>query len=211
VRHWDEAEHVRQDLAHRLHDGPIQELTAAQLFIEGVVLRLEAEGGDESIQQSLQRGLTALKAATLGCRALMENLGPGIEGEGELALRLARVADPVLPAGEEAIRVPRSLGVLRPELALLLFRAVDELVTWLHQRRETLERVSVDLVGDVLSLSLVTRAHGIFPQLSDPSTLPQGWRNAVARGEVRSSEDGRILTLTLALPLSTAHADVANA
>jgi signal transduction histidine kinase len=54
--------------AHRLHDGPVQELTAAQLLMESAL------PADHEDADGLVRGLEALRAAILSTRQLMAEL-----------------------------------------------------------------------------------------------------------------------------------------
>jgi signal transduction histidine kinase len=72
-------ERLRQHFATRLHDGPVQELTAAQLFLDTAIMELREQGvvdlGDDS---PLQRGAEALRAAIASTRALMRE----VAGEG---------------------------------------------------------------------------------------------------------------------------------
>lgn len=79
----------REALAKRLHAGPVQDLTAAQLLIDATLLRIGQHGFDEQAHATLQRLHATLQAATRSCRRLMADLESADAGEGG-----ARVEDP---------------------------------------------------------------------------------------------------------------------
>jgi signal transduction histidine kinase len=64
----------RQELAGRLHDGPVQELTAAQLLLDSALWGVDLPAG---ARDPLEQGLGALRAAIAGCRTLMADLREG--------------------------------------------------------------------------------------------------------------------------------------
>lgn len=134
MREWIEAERVRERLAHQLHDGPIQELTAAQLFFDGLSLRMDALGVEPELRDGVERGLGALRQATLACRELMERLRPGIGVEGELEERLDRLVHGRWPEAfvETAVRSAAG-GTPGATTALIAFRVAEELLE--HARR----------------------------------------------------------------------------
>lgn len=61
----------RRGIATRLHDGPVQELTAAQLLLDSA---LWADGLPDAVRGTLERGLAALGMAMESCRRLMGEL-----------------------------------------------------------------------------------------------------------------------------------------
>ncbi|HWH31740.1 MAG TPA: histidine kinase [Egibacteraceae bacterium] len=164
---WDDAERVRQRLAHRLHDGPIQELTAAQLFLDGLALRMESDGADPALRQSLERGLEALRNATLGCRRLMDTLRPGLEGEGELAERLHRQVAERWPDAVVAVDVPAGFGTDAPADALRVYRVVEELLDEARERGAVVRRVDVAARLGRAEVSVALDAGGGFDLGSD--------------------------------------------
>jgi signal transduction histidine kinase len=65
---------VRGDRARtsaRLHDGPVQELTAATLLLDSA---LWGQAIDADAREPVEQGLAALRAAISSCRALMTDL-----------------------------------------------------------------------------------------------------------------------------------------
>lgn len=192
---WDEAERVRERVAHRLHDGPIQELTAAQLFLDGLALRLEEEQGDPVVRQSLERGLAALREATSGCRRIMESLRPGLDGEGELAERLLRAASELAPGAVAIVDLPPGLGRETPDVALSLYRVVEDLLDDAKARGAKVAELRV--VADGARLELTVTAAGTF----DPHTaafVAAAARLAALGGSLTIADDARRVSGVLA-------------
>jgi hypothetical protein len=62
-------------LAGRLHSGPVQQMTAAKLFVEAALMELRAEGGTGLGEDGmLSRGVASLTAAIESSRAIMGEL-----------------------------------------------------------------------------------------------------------------------------------------
>lgn len=66
----------RRRAAAALHDGPVQELTAALLFLDGATLGAGAIDGD-----LVRRGSDALRSAVMSCRAMMDDLSRPLPGQ----------------------------------------------------------------------------------------------------------------------------------
>ena len=198
---WDEAERVRQRLAHRLHDGPIQELTAAQLFLDGLALRMESDGADPALRQSLERGLEALRNATLGCRRLMDSLRPGLDGEGELAERLHRQVAERWPDAVVAVDVPASFGADVPADALLVYRVAEELLDEARDRGAAVRRVDVAAGHGKAEVSVALAAGASF-DLGSGALRRLAARLEAEGGSARVADGG--LVALLAVPLSGA-------
>lgn len=181
MREWVEAERVRERLAHQLHDGPIQELTAAQLFLDGLAMRMEAEDVAPDLRDGLRRGLEALRLATLACRDLMDRLRPGIGADGELQERLNRLVRERSPDAVVEIAVPPGAGGAGASPALMVFRVAEELLE--HARRAGAAVMGLKLQsaeGGALVLALA-----LEPAVPPPPVLPDSWRGAgiVVAGE----------------------------
>jgi signal transduction histidine kinase len=58
----------RRATASRIHDGPVQELTAAQLLLDSATWGAQLPA---SVNDPLQQGISALRSAIGGCRAIM--------------------------------------------------------------------------------------------------------------------------------------------
>lgn len=195
MQEQDEAERVRQRLAHRLHDGPIQELTAAQLFLDGLALRMEAQQVDGALRESLDRGLGALRNATAGCRQLMDSLRPGLEGEGELAERVRRVAAEVSPEAAVAVDVPSGFGRTRPAIALALYRTLEDVVDEARRARAALMRLDLVARDGRAELSVTLAGAALDPEAD--GLRPAQRRIAALGGALEAADAGRVLRATL--------------
>lgn len=200
---FDEAERVRRRLAHRLHDGPIQELTAAQLFLDGAIMRLD-DGRPEDLGDALDKGVQALRRATAACRSLMEQLGPGVEAEGELEMRLRRLAGEVDPAAPVEVRVPADFGHDHAGVALALYRVAEELLD--NVRRHAagrLDRLTLSVRGDDVRLEVADRGPGLPDEAGQRSGLALAEAQLGRLGgelELRSDSSGTRASASLRLP-----------
>lgn len=62
----------RQRVAARLHDGPLQALTAAQMLLDST---LPALGGQSAeVRNRLEQALRAIRDANAACRAIVDDL-----------------------------------------------------------------------------------------------------------------------------------------
>lgn len=195
MQEQDESERVRRRLAHRLHDGPIQELTAAQLFLDGLALRMEAQQVDEALRESLDRGLGALRNATAGCRQLMDSLRPGLEGEGELAERVRRVTAEVSPDADVAVDLPSGFGRAQPTAALALYRTLEDTVDEARRARATLACVDLAARDGRAELS-ITLADAALDAAADGLQAARR-RLAALGGRLEAADEGRVLRATL--------------
>ncbi len=71
--------HERASLAARLHDGPVQDLTAAQLLLDSA---LWAGDIPPEVRGTLDQGLDALRSAITAARGLMGDLAPRRSADG---------------------------------------------------------------------------------------------------------------------------------
>lgn len=198
MQDWDEAERVRQRLAHRLHDGPIQELTAAQLFLDGLSMRMEAQQVDPQLRDSLERGLAALRNATIGCRQVMDALRPGLEGEGELAERIRRLVADAAPGADVAllVEVPAAFGRQEGARALLVYRTLEDLMEQVRRRGLALRRVEVTARDGRVAMQVEVGPGAAFDAESGDMALAVR-RVTRAGGTLELGEGARIARIAL--------------
>lgn len=158
----DHEERLRRRLAERLHDGPIQDLTAAQLFLETAVY-----SGD--LANGIDRAGSMLRDASLACRRFMDSLSPALQGEGELVSRVELLVGDVAETASVSLSPPPGLGRSDPKAALALYRAAEELLD--NVRRHAggaLEAVTIAGEGGVVTLSVRDRGPGgcALPELA---------------------------------------------
>ena len=205
MQDWDEAERVRQRLAHHLHDGPIQELTAAQLFLDGLALRMETQDVDPGLRESLDRGLAALRNATVGCRRLMDSLRPGLEGEGELAERMTRLVNDVAPQGDAELSVlaPPGFGRAETGCALALYRALEDVLEQVRRGPARLRRVDLLVRDGRAELAIALREGRSFDAGAEDLEL-LGRRLKRLGGMLELADNGHTVLIELPVPASAA-------
>lgn len=198
MQDWDEAERVRQRLAHRLHDGPIQELTAAQLFLDGLSMRMDSQQVDPQLRESLERGLAALRNATTGCRQVMDALRPGLEGEGELAERVRRLVADTAPGADVALRVdvPVAFGRQEAACALVIYRTLEDLLEQVRRGGLALRRVEVAARDGRVALQVEVGPGAAFDAESEDMAMAAR-RVARAGGTLELGGDGRTAHVVL--------------
>lgn len=180
-----------------MHDGPIQELTAAQLFLDGLALRMESQQVDPALRESLARGLGALRNATAGCRQLMDSLRPGLEGEGELAERFRRLAAEVSPGGETVVSVdvPSGFGRAVPDVALALYRTLEDALDQTRRGRGTVREITLAARAGAVELRVTVEPPPF--DIASPELAPAARRITGLDGTMDVDAGGRTLVVTL--------------
>lgn len=138
-------------IAERLHDDPIQQLTAAQLSAD-----VAAIGGDPD-RAAVEELAELLRSATRALRGLLGQLHPELATVGDLAEALRDLAAG-RGAAREAVTVAWDLAEPPPAVLLTLLRAADLLVDNVLRHAEALTAVRVE--GDAASVSLVVADRG---------------------------------------------------
>jgi hypothetical protein len=191
---------VRRDLADRLHEGPLQDLTAAQLFVDS----LAAHGNDE---EQTARGRAALRRAVESARALMAELTGTFLPATDVAARLRALADGYGVAAAE-VALPRDFADRAPDAAYALHATASEILAALDARggRATRLTVVADAGGVELVLDVVEPPAGASSAAAAAGVLDRRaagrirWR-AERLGGGFVEEDG---TVRLRLPPASA-------
>jgi signal transduction histidine kinase len=164
------AEQDRQHLLYEIHDGVLQDLTAASLMLDGADRKASSAGGEAV--ENFSRGLRLLRASIAEARRLVR--GTAID---------ALTADGLLPALERLVakaksdlQLPASLVSNCEELRVpisvqhLLVRIVQESLVnvWKHARAT---EVDVQLTQREDCLEIVIADNGVG---FDPAAVPPG-------------------------------------
>lgn len=152
----------RFEFASQLHDGPLQRLAAASMF-----LGYEAEHPQAA--QYRERGMEELQRAIMGCRSLMRDLHPDLFGDGDLEQGLLRLAQRVSPVARVEVELPSGFAVERPDLSNMVFRIANELMINVRRHADgALELVRLRVDDEAIDLSVVDRGPGRCPDSSPP-------------------------------------------
>lgn len=146
-------ERDRQLISYEIHDGIVQDMTAALMFFEASRIKL-AE--NDPSQEAFEHGLRLLRGSIDEARRLINGLQPPVlEDEGVVAAVEALVADLRASAGLE-IELVVDVGFRRlaPALEMAIYRIVQEGLNnvWHHSRspRARVELVQRDDTIDIL-------------------------------------------------------------
>lgn len=195
-------ERDRARIARWLHDAPVQEMTAAMLFLDGV---MHLDSVDPGL---LKRGVQSLEAAAASCRHLMDRLAPAMVDPGELHMRierwLPRVADP--DKVNIVVEVPSELERSHSGLLLDVVRCIDKLIENVVRHAQG-RLTSVAVVADDAAITLTVADRGaggtpatITPGPSGLGLLSRRVRNRGGRVTVDSGPDGTTVQALLPLP-----------
>lgn len=194
----DHEERLRRRLAERLHDGPIQDLTAAQLFLETALYSGDVAGG-------VERAGAMLRDASLACRRFMDALSPALEGDAELAARVEVMAREVAELTTVRLQPPPGLGRRSPAVTLALYRAAEELLDNVRRHAgAALDAVTIEAAGGEVVLTIRDRGPGGCP----PPERARGGlgvtqdRVRALGGAVRVEEATPGTTVTVTVPLA---------
>ena len=201
----DVLEAERRRTAALLHDGPVQDLTAALLFFDGATQDRMAPDPD-----LVERGMDAVRAAVTSSRNLMDVMVPALHDVDEIATRVHRLVAPLPTAAQARVSVAdaRALGIADAQLALDVYRIVDALVD--NVRRHAggkIEAVSVAREHGGIVVTVADRGPGGVPALAPGavSGLAIVQRRVHERGgslQIASGAAGT--TVTARLPVSPA-------
>ncbi|MCA9177825.1 MAG: sensor histidine kinase [Planctomycetales bacterium] len=153
----------RQLIAFEIHDGLVQEMTAAQLFLEAAT---SAIGDDSNLpaeaMASLRDASKFLKRSIDGARDIIDGLYPVELQEAGLVEGLARLIDggPAIAAGIHVhFSSSDSFADLDPTLALSIYRIVQESLNnaWKHSGAT---EVSIDMQRQAGEITITVEDNG---------------------------------------------------
>jgi signal transduction histidine kinase len=158
-------ERDRQLMAYEIHDGIIQEMTAALMF-------LEAAGGqatfaDGEAREQHERGLRILRDAVNEARRLLRGLIPVELDERGLAASLARLVEKF--RADQALEIDYEASIefhrLAPAVEMMVLRIVQEALNnvWKHSRSNRAE-VRLQQRGDDVEVSIRDWGVGFDPE-----------------------------------------------
>jgi signal transduction histidine kinase len=190
------ADRDRQFLGYEIHDGVVQDLTAAAMYLEGA--GREAQFASPEIQEKFAGGLRLLRGGIAELRRLIRGAATVELNSGGLPAALERIAekfraDHALPVTvswqDEALDLPASTQHL-------LLRIAQEALynAWKHSRAKS---VQIDLASSGNQLELRISDDGLG---FDPALVPAGH---VGLESIR--ERARILGANLQIDSSPGH------
>ena len=206
------AQKDRQLLAFEIHDGLVQEMTGAQLFLEAGLAALGPQDGSEGSLagvESIEDAAKWLRRSIEGARQLINDLEPAELAEAaslEEAIRMLADRGPLDPAMIH-FESNDPITDLEPTLALSVYRVVQESLTNIWKHAEATE-VHIQLEREDALLRLTVEDNGMG---FDPSTASnkrfglKGMRQrAIAfGGSLRiDSIVGKGATVELTLPIA---------
>ena len=164
------ADRDRQLLGYDLHDGVVQDLTAAALLLEGA--GRQAQFASPETQESYAGGLRLLRESIAEARRLIRGLATVELDEHGLPAALRRLVDKFrIDQGLPATFVCEAEGLeLPPSVQHLLLRIAQESLynAWKHAQAEHVE-VRLARCGGQLELSISDDGVGF-----DPQHVPRG-------------------------------------
>ncbi|MGY1634116.1 sensor histidine kinase [Geodermatophilus sp. SYSU D01186] len=167
----------RRRIAGGLHDGVVQDLSAAPLIMSRAIdhLRTRAPGGthDHSVADDLQLATAAVRQSVASLRSLLIEIYPPHLARAGLPAALGDLAARTQSRGVHTrLELPDDLD-LPPESAALLFRTAQEALTNVVKHARA-RRAVLTVTEDESSVTLVIRDDGIGFDLTESSESPPG-------------------------------------
>ena len=195
----------RQLIGYEIHDGLVQEMTAAQLFMESGLAALH--DADAGAKQSLQDAATWLRRSIDDARRLIQGLEPPefeTLGLTEAVRQLTK--DERLRGADVALESNDLLVDLDETLALAVFRMIQEALTNIWKHAEATEAsVRLERGNESLTITVADNGKGFAPETDAAKRfgLKGMQQRAIAFGgslEIRS-EEGQGSELSMVMPL----------
>jgi PAS domain S-box-containing protein len=161
----DLQERERKLLSHEIHDGFVQDIVGAQMFLEASCRNLETQGND--VSQELSAAQRLLRKGITEARRMISDLRPVIFGEQGLVEAIRRLASD--EEKESSVRIDfehdGELDRLDPILEGTVFRIAQEALTNVrrHSRSET-AAVSLGKGDGLLVLEIRDQGVGFDPK-----------------------------------------------
>lgn len=191
----------RQLIACEIHDGIVQEMTAALMYLEAA----RGAEGHEACRANLDEAAELLRRSIEDARRLMNGLHPPELADRGLEGAVAALID-MLPAGgpKVALDLPDDLGPLDETVQLAAFRVIQESLTNVVRHSQS-PRAAVQLWREGEEIRLRVQDWGVGFDTAQKSGgfglrgIEQRARLLGGSAEVRS-EPGRGTTIEVRLP-----------
>jgi two-component system NarL family sensor kinase len=163
----------RRRIAGSLHDGVVQDLSAAPLFMSRAVQRLSqrpaANAEDRDAAEGLELATTAVRRSVASLRSLLIEIYPPHLARAGLLAALADLAARVQSRGIQThLDIPDDLD-LPLEAEDLLFRVAQEaLLNSAQHARASTVRLTLSRVGDLVTMEIRDDGVGFDPITSPP-------------------------------------------
>lgn len=149
----------RRRLAHDLHDGVIQDMSAMSYVLPSVLERLPRDAATADLRAAVARMSEVLRRDLVALRSMVTDLFPSELTEERLERAISEFAPRLLEAGVTMeLRVPPDLD-LEPDLAGLAYRVVREALRNV-ERHARATRVVVDVQQDDALLTITVTDDG---------------------------------------------------
>ena len=205
-------EEERRTVAYEIHDGPAQQLAAAQMFLEAFAfdqnIDMEADSADH-----LQRAKSYLDTGLTETRRIMSGLRPALLDDLGLADALHQLLNELASRAEIQLELDSSKLVddLSPSVEITLYRIAQEAATNALKHADS-DRLRVDLQSDgsVAQLRVADYGRGFDPnEIEGPrgghryGLVGMRERVALLEGQFEiDSAPGQGTVITVTIPLS---------
>lgn len=164
-------EEERRTISYEIHDGPVQEIAAARMFLEAHLVTVSAEESAES--SYLARAIEQLDSGLRGTRRIMAGLRPALLDDLGLGNALPELLRELTADSGIQLEVDTSglSGELSPSIEITLFRVAQE-ATGNALRHSGTDRIAVRLFSEQAEVCLEVKDWGggfIPSEVSGPS------------------------------------------
>lgn len=206
IRLLDLNQRDRQLIAYEIHDGIVQDITAASMFIEAATAHLPAENTDA--QQAATQGGKLLRDAIDEARRLIGGLCPEVLSEAGVIAAVESLIGEMREVAEIDVEFVHEgeLGRLAPALEMAIFRIVQESLNNVRQHSGS-TRARVEMIRGGEHLDLLIRDWGRGFDLKKVSKKRYGLTGIRERAKllggsaVLTSTLGEGTTIRVRLPL----------
>lgn len=163
-RMLDLSERERRWAALEIHDGIVQEITGALMYVEAAQLQLpEASSG---VRDPLEKAARLLRHAVTEARAVLNGLRPPLLDDQGLVTAIENLVEELRFTSGQEIQLHCALDETRLEAdhSITIYRIVQEALhnAWKHSASSQVD-VQVDLVGDGIVIEISDRGIGFKP------------------------------------------------